>query len=131
MKKILSIGYFEIQSSDRQREIAFYGNVFGWKFVREENAPIDYYRIETGGIGGGLLERPAGVPMPECRTNAFTCSVQVESFDETAELIINNGGRIAMPKFPVPGRCSQGYFPDPDNNVFGILKLTAKRNETC
>lgn len=126
MKKTFSIGYFEIQSSDRKREITFYGNVFGWKFVKEENVPIDYYRIETGGIGGGLLERPAGVQMPERGTNAFTCSVQVESFDKTAETIINNGGKIAMSKFAVPGRCWQGYFLDPDNNVFGIFEVDSE-----
>ena len=27
-----------------------------------------------------------------------------------------------MPKFAVPGRCWQGYFLDPDHNVFGISK---------
>ena len=50
-----TIGYFEIQSSDCQREIKFYEAVFGWKFIKEEFVPIEYYRIETDGINGGLL----------------------------------------------------------------------------
>ena len=118
-----TIGYFEIQSSDISRDIQFYQSVFGWKFIKEEFVPIEYYRIETNGIGGGLLKRPCKVPPIEFGTNAFTCSVQVGNFDKTAELIVQHGGQIAMPKFAIPGRCWQGYFVDLDNNVFGIFEV--------
>jgi len=118
-----SIGYFEIQSSKPSREIEFYKNVFEWTFIREEQIPIEYYRIETNGINGGLLQRPAKTPPTECGTNAFTCSIQVSNFDETADKIMNNGGQIAMPKFAIPKRCYQGYFMDLDNNVFGIFEV--------
>ena len=120
-----TIGYFEIQSSDPGRDIKFYQFVFDWKFIKEEFVPIEYYRIETDGINGGLLKRPAKVPPKESGTNAFTCSIQVESFDNTADLIIQAGGQIAMPKFAIPNRCWQGYFVDLDNNVFGIFEVDA------
>ena len=97
--------------------------MFEWKFIREEFVPIEYYRIETQGINGGLLKRPAKVPPTECGTNAFTCSIEVENFDNTAQLILQNGGQTAMPKFAIPGRCWQGYFVDLDNNVFGIFEV--------
>ena len=118
-----TVGYFEIQSSDIQRDINFYQSVFGWKFTRQELVPIEYYRIETNGISGGLLKRPAKVPPAECGTNAFTCSIQVENFDKTAKVITQNGGQTAMEKFAVPNRCWQGYFVDLDNNVFGIFEV--------
>jgi uncharacterized protein len=118
-----TIGYFEIQSSDTERDIKFYEKVFGWKFTREEFVPIEYYRIETNGINGGLLKRPAKLPPAECGTNAFVCSVEVENFDKTNELILQNGGQVALPKFAIPGRCWQGYFADPDNNTFGIFEV--------
>ena len=118
-----TVGYFEIQSSDIQRDINFYQSVFGWKFTRQELVPIEYYRIETNGISGGLLKRPAKVPPAECGTNAFTCSIEVENFDKTAKLITQNGGQTAMEKFAVPNRCWQGYFIDLDNNVFGIFEV--------
>ncbi len=75
-----------------------------------------------------FFKRPANVPPMEAGTNAFVCSVQVENFDNTSENILTNGGRVAMPKFAVPGRCWQGYFIDPDNNTFGIFEAdeTAK-----
>jgi uncharacterized protein len=121
-----TIGYFEIQSSDTERDIQFYQSVFNWKFVKEEFVPIEYYRIETNTINGGLLKRPAKIPPTGSGTNAFTCSIQVESFDKTAALIIQAGGQIAMPKFSIPQRCWQGYFLDPDNNVFGIFEVDEK-----
>ena len=117
------IAYFEIQASDPERLITFYRNVFDWQFVKEEQLPIEYYRIETEGMRGGLLKRPAKTPPLECGTNAFTCSIQVDDFDSTAEQILKNGGQIALPKFAIPGRCWQGYFVDLDHNVFGVFQV--------
>lgn len=118
-----TIGYFEIQSSNPARDIQFYEKVFGWRFIKEVFVPIEYYRIETNSINGGLLKRGAKVPAPESGTNAFVCSVQVENFDRTNELILQNGGQIALPKFAIPGRCWQGYFIDLDNNTFGVFEV--------
>lgn len=118
-----TIGYFEIQSSNPTRDIKFYETVFGWKFIRETFVPIEYYRIETNSINGGLLKRPAKVPSTEMGTNAYVCSIQVKNFDQTGELIVKNGGQIALPKFAIPGRCWQGYFIDQDNNTFGVFEV--------
>jgi hypothetical protein len=118
-----TIGYFEIQSTDPSRDIKFYESVFGWKFTKEDFAPLEYYRIETNSINGGLLKRPAQVPPSESGTNAFVCSIQVENFDKVTELILQNGGQVALPKFAIPGRCWQGYFVDQDNNTFGIFQV--------
>lgn len=118
-----TIGYFEIQSSLPEREINFYEAVFGWKFVKEPFLPIEYYRIETNSINGGLLKRPATIPQLGTGANAFVCSIQVQNFDEIYELIIKNGGQVALPKFAIPTRCWQGYFIDLDNNTFGIFEV--------
>ena len=117
-----AIGYFEIQSNNPEKAAEFYANVFGWKFIEETDLPVKYWRIETEGMNGGLLERPATMPPPECGTNAFTCSIEIADFEATTRLILANGGQIALPKFEIPGRCWQGYFIDSDNNVFGIFQ---------
>lgn len=117
-----TIGYFEIQANEPEKLADFYANVFGWKFSEQSGLPIRYWQIETGGIYGGLLERPAKTPPTEYGTNAYTCSIEVEDFDQMAEVVLDNGGQIAMPKFLVPDKCWQGYFVDPDNNVFGIFQ---------
>ena len=118
-----TVGYFEIQSSDPAREIEFYTAVFDWTFTREDFTPIEYYRIETNSIYGGLLKRPADIPPQQFGTNAFVCSVEVEDFDKTSEMILNSGGIVALAKFAIPGRCWQGYFLDQDNNTFGIFEV--------
>jgi len=131
--------YFEIQADEPQRAIQFYSTVFGWKFTEVPGLPVPYWRLETAhdagsgsstgpafgrvGLGGGLLKRPAKTPPPQCGTNAFVCSFEVKSFDQTAERILQLGGIVALPKFPVPGRCWQGYFVDTEGNAFGIFEV--------
>jgi len=118
-----TVAYFEIQSSEPPREIRFYEAVFGWKFFRESASPVEYYRVQTNGIHGGLLKRPASVPPTNCGTNAFVVSLQVENYDSVNDLILKHGGTVALPKFAVPGRCWQGYYIDQDNNTFGIFEV--------
>ncbi|MCT9977571.1 VOC family protein [Acinetobacter sp. I-MWF] len=118
-----ALSYFEIQSSNPEREVKFYHEVFGWKFSKIEGLPIQYFQIETANIHGGLLERPAQTPPTHCGTNAFTCSFEVEDFDTTAEKILALGGQVAMEKFAIPNKCWQGYFLDADHNTFGLVQV--------
>ena len=118
--------YFEIQADNLDKAQEFYSAIFGWKFTKQEGLPIDYRRIGTEGINGGLLKRPAKTPPPQSGTNAFVCSMEVENFDATASAILKNGGQIALEKFAIPGKCWQGYFIDLDGNTFGIFQVDEK-----
>jgi predicted enzyme related to lactoylglutathione lyase len=115
--------YFEIQVDASGRAINFYRGVFGWNFTKAEGLPIEYWRIETDGPRRGLLKRPAAAPPPGSGINAFTCSIAVKNFDETGQRIQDLGGKIALPKFAIPGTCWQGYFLDTEGNVFGIFQV--------
>ena len=117
-----TIAYFEIQAAQPELAIAFYRAVFGWQFARDEGIPIPYWRIETGGIRGGLLQRQAKNPPPASGTNAFVCSIEVSDIDAATQAILSLGGKVALPKFAVPGVCWQGYFIDPDGNTFGVFQ---------
>ncbi len=117
-----TIAYFEIQAAQPDPVIAFYRAVFGWQFTRDEGLPIPYWRIDTGGIRGGLLQRPAKTPPPECGTNAYVCSIEVSDIDAATQAILSLGGKVALPKFAVPGVCWHGYFIDPDGNTFGVFQ---------
>ena len=118
--------YFEIQAEEPKRASRFYAELFGWKFTRAEGIPIEYWRIETDGPRGGLLKRPAAPPPSMHGTNAFVCSMEVSNFDQVVEKIARLGGKIALPKFAVPGVCWQGYFLDPEGNTFGIFQADDK-----
>lgn len=117
-----TIAYFEIHSSQPEAATRFYGELFGWRFNKVENLPIPYWRIETDGIHGGLLERPAEMPPQECGANAFVCSVEASDIDAQSERIESLGGTVALPKFAVPGIGWHAYFVDPDGNTFGIFQ---------
>jgi uncharacterized protein len=114
--------YFEIQAGDVKRAVEFYKAVFGWTFKRAEGLPIEYWRIDTDGPRGGLLQRAAKPPAIEQGTNAFVCSMEVANFDAIAKKIPGVGGKVALPKFAVPGVCWQGYFIDTEGNTFGIFQ---------
>lgn len=118
-----AVAYFEIQAQDPETAIRFYRDVFGWRFVKQEGHPIPYWRIQTEGIHGGLLARPADTPPAECGTNAYVCSMETEDFDAAAARIEESGGQVALPKFAVPGLCWQGYFIDPEGNTFGLFQV--------
>lgn len=51
-----SPSYFEIQVTNPEVSIGFYGAVFGWSFELDPHIP-PYYRIQTGGMMGGLMQR--------------------------------------------------------------------------
>jgi predicted enzyme related to lactoylglutathione lyase len=52
--------------------------------------------------------------------------MEVADFDIKAQKILTLGGVVAMPKFPVPGVCWQGYFLDTEGNTFGIFQPDAE-----
>ena len=126
------ITHFEIQTDDLERAKKFYTDVFGWSIEKWESPGMEYWMVMTAekdskepGINGGLLRRPTKTPPQECGTNAFTCTVQVENFDEIAKKIDTAGGKIAMPKFAIPNMAWQGYFLDTEGNVFGVHQTDA------
>lgn len=118
-----TIGFFEIHSSNPAREAKFYEAVFNWNFTLDKNLPIEYYRIETNSINGGLLKRPNPLHEPGQGVNAFVNSIQVENIDQTIDLILQHGAKIILPKFEIPGTCWQAYFCDQDNNTFGLFEV--------
>lgn len=115
--------FFEIQADDVKRALNFYSQAFGWKFTKAEGLPVEYWLIQTEGSRGGLLQRPAPAPPPQSGTNAFVCSMQVEHIDAVTQKILDLGGKVALPKFAVPGTCWQAYFVDTEGNTFGIFEV--------
>lgn len=119
------LNYFEIQVNNPEQAITFYSNIFGWEFTKLD-MPIDYWLIETDGLHGGMLKRPIPLTNKASGANAFVCSVEVENFDSIAQSIVQAGGSIVLAKFPVTGKCWQGYFSDTEGNTFGIYQVDSK-----
>jgi predicted enzyme related to lactoylglutathione lyase len=112
-----NIVWFEIPADDVQRAKTFYGELFGWK-MEKFPGPMEYWHIDTGGPDaspdGGLLKRQN--PGQQGITNY----ISVASVNDAAAKVQKLGGKICMPKHPVPG---MGYFAicqDPEGNMFAV-----------
>lgn len=118
--------HFEIHVDDMERAKKFYGEVFGWTFHDwSEYAGMPYYGAVTGddsepGIDGALMQRQGPSPEPNQALNSYACTMGVDNFDTTEAKIIEHGGKVALPKYALPGMAWQGYFIDTEGNIFGI-----------
>jgi predicted enzyme related to lactoylglutathione lyase len=113
-----TIVHFEIPAQDVQRAKKFYEGLFGWKIERMPG-PTDYWMISTTsgqggkGVDGGLMPKQH----PEHRPTNY---IDVPSVDEYAAKVEQLGGKVVVPKMPVPGF---GYFVvcvDTEGNCLGL-----------
>ncbi|OIK16671.1 glyoxalase [Bacillus sp. MUM 116] len=118
--------HFEIHVDDMERAKKFYGEVFGWTFQDwSEYAGMPYFGAVTGdenelGINGALMQRQSTPPEANQAVNGFVCTMGVENYDLTESKILENGGKVALPKYALPGMAWQGYFIDTEGNIIGI-----------
>ena len=117
--------HFVIPAADPDRAVAFYGKVFGWKFDKW-GGPSEYWLINTGaegtpGINGGMMKKPGGIT---CTTN----TIGVDSVDSAVAAVTKAGGKLVMPKTPIPGVGYFAYCEDTEGNMFGVMQAdsTAK-----
>lgn len=108
--------HFELPVEDPARSEKFYGGVFGWKFNKWGEGPMEYWLISTGegtGIDGGMMRRNPGQPV--------TNTIEVSDVDEACSKITSAGGEIVVPKMAIPGVGYLAYFKDPDGNISGVM----------
>ncbi|KAK6509404.1 hypothetical protein TWF481_004151 [Arthrobotrys musiformis] len=123
--------YIELQATLPSRAITFYTTLFPtWSFQEDPSLPIPYYRgslPSSPSISINILQRAQDPPEPMQPTNAFVCSFPVNdeaAFEELEKKVLDMGGKIAMPRFQVPGRGVHGYFLDTEGNTFGVFTTT-------
>jgi len=110
--------HFEIPVNEPDRAAAFYRKVFGWKFSKWEG-PIEYWMVNTGpdgtpGINGGMLRRG--------NVTTTTNTVTVDSVDASIAAVTKAGGKLVMPKTPIPGVGYFSYCEDTEGNLFGMMQ---------
>lgn len=111
--------HFDMTADNPERAVKFYQSVFGWKFEKWDG-PMEYWMCTTGdksepGINGGLSKRGES-GMPAMNT------IGVANVDEFSKKVASSGGKVVMPKSPIPG---VGWFAtcqDTEGNIFGIIQ---------
>ena len=111
--------HFEIPAAEPDRAVAFYQRVFGWKFDKW-GGPTEYWLINTGaegtpGINGGMMKKPGGI-------TSTTNTIGVESVDGAIAAVTKAGGKLVMPKTPIPGIGYFAYCEDTEGNIFGVMQ---------
>ena len=119
------IVHFEIQASNPQAMMDFYGSLLGWTFNKWAGG--EYWMINTGpadqpGINGGLLPRRGPVPEKMAAVNSFVNTIGVDDLDGLLDKAVALGGTVVVPKMAVPGIGWLGYLNDPDGNIFGMMQ---------
>lgn len=111
-----SIVWFEIPADRADRAKSFYSKLFGWK-IKKFPGMSDYWHIDTGGgddtPDGGMMTRKS----PQQPITNYVAVASVEAASAKVEKL---GGKVCMPKTPVPG---MGFFAvclDTENNTFAI-----------
>jgi hypothetical protein len=125
--------HFEIHAARPESAARFYREVFGWEIrewvidgvqVAEENR---YWLVSTGaegapGINGGIVVRRGPAPADMQPVNAFICTVEVSSVDESVQKALRAGGSMVLPKMPIRGVGWLAYCKDTEGNLFGVMQ---------
>lgn len=107
--------HFEIPSDNPEKAVAFYKEVFGWKF--QQWGTQHYWLATTGedsepGINGAIIKKNG----PD---HPVVNSIGIDDIDAVAAKITSNGCQIVVPKMAIPGVGWVLYFKDPDGNITG------------
>ena len=118
--------HFEIHAADTDRAQRFYTDVFGWT-AQSFGGPMDYRLLTTGpdgevGINGAILTRQGDGPAAGAAVNAYVCTVQVDSIEDTERAVAAAGGEQVLDVMDVPEVGRLAYFKDTEGNIFGALQ---------
>ena len=111
--------HFEIPAENPERAAAFYKKAFGWK-IEKWPGPMDYWLVNTGdsgapGINGGLMKKG------DVKTTTNT--IDVQSVEKAVATVTSVGGKLIMPKTPIPGVGYFAYCEDTEGNLFGVMQF--------
>jgi uncharacterized protein len=105
-----AVSFVEFYSKDPPVTKEFLEKVFGWKMTKTVAGGVDIWIFEAGNGSEGHLMAPMGLSPG---TVAF---VRVKSVDAVSKKVEENGGKILVPKFEVPGMGWFTYFRAPGGN---------------
>lgn len=114
-----ALAWNELATSDPERALEFYSELFGWTSERDDSGPGPYWTVSNGGQlnGGvrGLMEQEAGVPPHWMPYFGATSS------DATASRAKELGGNVLMGPMQIPmGKIA--VVQDPQGATFALFE---------
>jgi predicted enzyme related to lactoylglutathione lyase len=117
------VGWHELLAADREKAVAFYGEIFGWRKAAAETGPIDTYQSfsAAGQITGGIITKRPTEPIPYWLYYFNTGDIEA-----AADRVKNGGGQIFEGPLELADRSLVLRCSDPQGTYFA---LQGKRNE--
>ena len=111
--------WYELNTSDLDAAIAFYGKVVGWTVRRSEQPGMDYRMIRAGDTDiGGMMAIPAeahGMPP------AWFGYVDVADVDAEVDAFQAAGGKVAWPANDLSGVGRMAMLVDPQGAMIYVM----------
>ncbi len=110
--------HFEIPCNEPEKTVEFFKKAFGWTF--QQFGTEEYWMAVTGddkkpGINGAVMKKRD----PQ---QPIVNSIDVVDLDSAIVTIEKAGGKIVVPKMPIPSVGWLAYFTDPDGNIHGAYQ---------
>ncbi|HEU0299145.1 MAG TPA: VOC family protein [Longimicrobium sp.] len=122
-----SLCWNELATSDMDRAIRFYSDLFGWTGVPFEGSPVPYTMMMLDGqtAAGGIYTLPAEMQgMPPHWAPYFA----VEDTDASVARSDELGGTTIMPPHDIPTVGRFALLRDPQGAMFYIIRLAATQS---
>jgi len=109
------IVHVEWAATDLDRSERFLSELFGWSFM----AIAEGYRVSrsAGAVGVGIQKTdivgPGQTPV---------VLIEVEEITPYLEKVVELGGRVVLPKTPIPNMGWFAHITDSDGNLFGLIQ---------
>jgi uncharacterized protein len=111
------VGWHELFAADREKALAFYGELFGWQKADPHAGEIGTHRLFSAGgqTIGGMLTKPPMMPSP-----FWLYYFNVDNIDAAAQHVAAGGGRILDGPLEVPGGSWTMQCTDPQGAIFAL-----------
>jgi len=118
-----NLSSFSVHVDDTDRAIAFYTEVFGWRF--EPWGPPGFYLIQTGddaspGVQGLMHKRQE--PRTGTGLNGLEPTFSVDDVHAVAAAVEANGGTLTMAPYDIPTVGTLIRFLDTEGNDIGAMR---------
>ena len=111
-----AIVHWEIGATDAPKMVEFYRQMFDWS-VDTTNPMYASVAAADGGIGGGIMQSPPGVPP------YVSFYVSVDDLAAALAKAEGLGAKAIGQPTPIAGVGSFAMFADPEGHVIGLLKM--------
>jgi uncharacterized protein len=115
--KLGRVGWHELLASDRERALAFYGELFGWQKTDAEIGPTSTYQAFSAGgqTIGGIVSKLPIEPMP-----FWLYYFNIDDIDAAVDRVKAAGGEISTAPLELPSGSWIARCRDPQGAAFAL-----------